>query len=75
MPACERWHFLCLNFSGNNREILTELGNVTRREVSLPLATRIDHAVPPDERPWAENAVAADFGVVANEGAEFPETS
>jgi len=48
-----------------------ELGNVTRREVSLPLAAWVDHAVTPDEGTGAENAVAADLGMVADEGAKF----
>ena len=54
---------------------MSQLGDVTRWEMSPPLAAGIYHAVPPYEGTRAENAVAADFGVVANEGAEFPETS
>jgi len=52
---------------------LTQLGYVSRWEMSPPLAAGIDHAVPPDEGPWAENAVATDLGMVADEGAKFPE--
>jgi hypothetical protein len=53
---------------------LAQLGDVTNWEMSPPLAAGIYHAVPPDERPRAENAVATDLGMVADEGAEFPET-
>ena len=39
--------------------------------MSPPLAAGVDHAVPPDEGPGAENAVATDLGMVADEGAKF----
>ena len=38
------------------------------------MATGVDHAVTPDEGTGAENAVAADLGMVADEGAEFAQT-
>jgi len=43
--------------------------------VPPPLAAGVDDAIPPDERPGAENAVATDLGMVADEGAEFAEAS
>ena len=44
---------------------------MTRREMSPPLAAGVDHAAPPDEGTRAENAVATDLGMVADEGAKF----
>ena len=44
---------------------------MTRREVPPPLAAGVDHAIPPDEGPGAENAVATNLRMVADEGAEF----
>ena len=41
--------------------------------MSPPLAAGVDHAVPPHEGTGAENAVATDLGMVADEGTEFPE--
>jgi hypothetical protein len=65
--------FFVLIFSRDDRKILPQFGDVTCREVSPPLASGVDHAVPPDEGPGAENAVATDLGMVADEGAKFPE--
>ena len=48
---------------------------MSRWEMSPPLAAGVDHAVPPDEGPRAENAVTTDLGMVSDEGAEFPEAS
>lgn len=73
MPAQTRWHFLFP--PTNDGKLLREFCDMTCWEVPPPLAAGVDDAISADERTRAEDAVAADLCMVANEGPELAEAS
>ena len=59
----------------HNRERLLELGHMRGWQVSAPLAAGVDHGLASDQRSGTQNTIAADLGLVADDGSKLAQAS